>query len=181
MAEDPEELSAGEAAQKVIEWFERNQVEEENYYEPDPQVDALLDGLSLYLGDNYSILKKFHWKLRNSVGKRVHFSLEGYDSRAKRIHNQYLKSSGRATIYRSEDLSKKQRAQIISWLLPIGVQIYRGFSMGAGLSGSLRIKSLICLIRLGLATSILEIQKLYMQTKSRQSWICFFCWMENHC
>ena len=51
----------------------------------------MLDELSLYLGDNYAILKRFHRKLRSSVGKRTRFDLRDYDSRAKRIHNQYLK------------------------------------------------------------------------------------------
>ncbi|MGB7251828.1 MAG: hypothetical protein WBC73_23025, partial [Phormidesmis sp.] len=91
VGDDPEDMQEGEAAQSVIEWFRSNQIEVDNYYEPDPKIDALLDGLSLYLGDNYSTLKKLHWKLRSSVGRRAHFDLGSYDSRAKRIHNQYLK------------------------------------------------------------------------------------------
>ncbi|MGB7251024.1 MAG: hypothetical protein WBC73_18970, partial [Phormidesmis sp.] len=91
IADKHEDTEDSEAAQAVIEWFKGRQIEVENYYEPDPKTDALLDGLSLYLGDNYSVLNKFHWKLRSSVGKKANFDLGNYDARAKSIHNQYLK------------------------------------------------------------------------------------------
>ncbi len=86
-----EETQDEEAAQTTIEWFRGKGIEVENYYEPDPRIDALLDKLSLYLGDNYSILKHFHNKLRASAGKSTQLRLATYDSGAKRIHNQYLK------------------------------------------------------------------------------------------
>ncbi|MEM1241417.1 MAG: hypothetical protein AAGI45_16385 [Cyanobacteria bacterium P01_H01_bin.26] len=88
---DQEEILEDKTAQQVIEWFKGKNIEVENYYEPDPKIDGLLDELSLYLGDNYAILKRFHRKLRSSVGKRTRFELRDYDARAKRIHNQYLK------------------------------------------------------------------------------------------
>ncbi len=88
--ESEDEVSGGEDAQHVIEWFNNREIEVENYYEPDPKIDNLLDGLSIYLGDNYSTLNKFHRQLRNSVGKRFHFNLNNYESREKRIHNQFL-------------------------------------------------------------------------------------------
>ncbi|NEZ57374.1 hypothetical protein [Adonisia turfae] len=86
-----EETLEDKTAQKVIEWFIAKNIEVENYYEPNPTIDTLLDRLSLYLGDNYSVLKKFHRRLRSSVGKRTRFDFRDYDSRAKSIHNQYLK------------------------------------------------------------------------------------------
>ena len=88
---EPEATAADEAAQAVIEWFNRNQIEVENYYEPDPTIDTLLDNLCLYLGDNYGVLSQFHWKLRTGVGRRLHFNLGHQDARGKSIHNQYLK------------------------------------------------------------------------------------------
>jgi hypothetical protein len=83
--------SEDEAAQAVIQWFNRRHTDVENYYEPDDKVDDLLDGLSLYLGDYYSILNQFHWRLRNSLGKRAYISLSGCSPREKSIHNQFLK------------------------------------------------------------------------------------------
>lgn len=88
---EQEDTIGSEAAQTVIEWLKNKQIEVENYYEPDPKIDDLLDGLSLYLGDNYPILNKFHWRLRQSVGRSLHFDLKDYDSRQKSIHNQFLK------------------------------------------------------------------------------------------
>lgn len=88
---DLDDDAAGEAAQEVIDWLKSKQVEVESYYEPDPKIDHLLDGLSIYLGDNYSVLKDFHWKLRTTVGGRFHFNLGSYDARERRILNQYLK------------------------------------------------------------------------------------------
>lgn len=92
-AEDPdqEDLAGEEAAQEIIQWLNWQQVEVENYQEPDDQADALLDGLSLYLGDNYDVLSRFHWRLRGSVGRRTHFSLDQCDPREKGIHSQFLK------------------------------------------------------------------------------------------
>lgn len=88
---DLETLAEDEAAQEIIQWLNWRQVEVENYQEPDDQADALLDGLSLYLGDNYSVLSRFHWRLRSSVGRRAHFGLDQYDAREKGIHSQFLK------------------------------------------------------------------------------------------
>lgn len=88
---DLETLAEDEAAQEIIQWLNSRQVEVENYQEPDDQADALLDGLSLYLGDNYTVLSRFHWRLRGSVGRRAHFGLEHYDAREKGIHSQFLK------------------------------------------------------------------------------------------
>jgi hypothetical protein len=88
---ESEDISIGEAAQKIIKWFNKKDIEVESYYEPDPKVDELLDGLSIYLGDNYSVLNKFHKRLRNTVGRRLNFDLGSYNSREQRIHNQFLK------------------------------------------------------------------------------------------
>ncbi|MEO0539075.1 MAG: hypothetical protein AAF215_35130, partial [Cyanobacteria bacterium P01_A01_bin.123] len=88
---DQEEILEDKTAQRVLEWFKGKNIKVQNYYEPDPKIDGLLDELSLYLGDNYAILKGFHRKLRSSVGKRTRFDLRDYDARAKRIHNQYIK------------------------------------------------------------------------------------------
>lgn len=101
--EERAETSEDEAVQKITEWFEKKQVEVENYYEPDPQIDRLLDGLSLYLGDNYSSLKMLHWKLRSSVGKKTTFDLSKCSTRIKSIHKEYinkLKSSDYLSIGR---------------------------------------------------------------------------------
>ncbi|MEM8639670.1 MAG: hypothetical protein AAGG51_12760 [Cyanobacteria bacterium P01_G01_bin.54] len=88
---ESEDISIGEASQQVIEWFIKRNIEVESYYEPDPTVDEMLDGLSIYLGDNYTVLNKFHKRLRNTVGRRLNFNLGNYDSRERRIHNQFLK------------------------------------------------------------------------------------------
>ncbi len=88
--EEQAATSEDEAVQNITEWFECRQVEVENYYEPDPQIDGLLDGLSLYLGDNYSTLKMLHWRLRSSVGKRTIFDLSKCDARVKSIHKEYI-------------------------------------------------------------------------------------------
>lgn len=89
---DHEDISSDdETAQTVIQWFNHRQMDVENYYEPDAKVDDLLDGLSLYLGDHYSILRQFHWRLRNGVGRRVYINLSERDPREKSIHNQFLK------------------------------------------------------------------------------------------
>ena len=77
--------------QEAIAWLESKQVDVESCYEPDPIVDGLLDELSLYLGEHYAVLKRFHRKLRSNVGRKLYFDLKGLDSREKSIHNQYLK------------------------------------------------------------------------------------------
>lgn len=89
--QDEDDIAADEDVQRIIDWFDSRDVSLENYYEPDHTIDNLLDGLSIYLGDNYSVLNQFHWRLRRSVGKTFRFNLDGYDSRAKSILNQYLK------------------------------------------------------------------------------------------
>ncbi|MEL7351390.1 MAG: hypothetical protein AAFN38_08145 [Cyanobacteria bacterium J06560_5] len=109
--------SGDEAAQAVIEWFTQQQVEVDNYYEPDPRIDRLLDGLALYLGDNYATLQKFHWKLRSSIGRKTHFDLGNYDDRAKRIHKRYLKklaSSDYLSLSRYDDNRKGKPDLIIA-------------------------------------------------------------------
>ncbi|MBE9136747.1 hypothetical protein IQ254_05940 [Nodosilinea sp. LEGE 07088] len=80
-----------DVAQTVIQWFNLRQIDVENYYEPDAKVDALLDGLSLYLGEHYTTLRQFHWRLRNSVGRRAYINLNECNPREKSIHNQFLK------------------------------------------------------------------------------------------
>ncbi|MEO1069850.1 MAG: hypothetical protein AAFW95_12135, partial [Cyanobacteria bacterium J06638_6] len=91
-ASEPEDdLSEDEVAQTVIQWFNLRQIDVENYYEPDAKVDELLDGLSLYLGEHYATLRQFHWRLRNSVGRRAYINLDEYSPREKSIHNQFLK------------------------------------------------------------------------------------------
>ncbi|PSN12796.1 hypothetical protein C7293_18660 [filamentous cyanobacterium CCT1] len=89
---EPDDLSSeDEAAQTIIQWFNRRGIDVQNYYEPDDRVDDLLDGLSLYLGDHYSTLSQFHWRLRNSLGRRAYISLDDFNPSGKSIHNQFLK------------------------------------------------------------------------------------------
>ncbi|WP_346291942.1 hypothetical protein [Sphaerothrix gracilis] len=133
-AENQDEASGDEAkadeAQKVIEWFESNHIEVDNYYEPDYRIDNMLDGLSLYLGDNYSILSNFHWKLRNSVGRKLHFNLKEYDSRSKRIHNQYLRKLKSSDYLSDGKLVKKQESPDFIIAAPYNRSDIQGFFDG---------------------------------------------------
>jgi hypothetical protein len=76
---------------EVADWLANKQIELERFYEPDSKVDQLLDGLSNYLGDNYTVLRQLHWKLRTTVGGGFYFGLSSYEPREKSILNQYVK------------------------------------------------------------------------------------------
>ena len=84
-------IAADTAVRTIVDWFENRDIEVRDYYEPDPLVDKLLNGLSLYLGDNYTTLKSLHWRLRNNVGKKRRFDLTKASKRVVNIHNRYIK------------------------------------------------------------------------------------------
>lgn len=85
-----EDLQHEELSQGVIAWFTKRCIDVENSYQPDPVVDQFLDGLSLYLGENYSVLKLFHRRLKGSVGKRIRFNLQDQSETECSIHREYL-------------------------------------------------------------------------------------------
>jgi hypothetical protein len=80
-----------EIAPEMMAWFNRKRVDIENYYQPDPIIDDFLDGLSLYLGENYSVLRTFHRRIRTSIGKRLRFDLRDYNSTECSIHHEFLR------------------------------------------------------------------------------------------
>lgn len=80
-----------EAVSGSIGWFNGRRVDIESSYEPDPQIDDLLDGLSAYLGENYAILGRFHRKLRSNVGLKLYFNLVDHSQREISVHRQFIK------------------------------------------------------------------------------------------
>lgn len=88
---ESEDIPEMEEVQEAIDWFRSRKIEIENYYQPDPQIDELLDDLAVYLGENYLVLKEFYQRLKNSIGKRIPFKLQDKTQRDIAVHCEFLK------------------------------------------------------------------------------------------
>lgn len=85
-----EDFLASENTERVMGWLNDQGIEVNNFYQPDPVVDDFLDDLSLYLGDNYMVLRGFHQRLKSNIGTRFRFDLRNFSALECSIHHEFL-------------------------------------------------------------------------------------------